>query len=285
MSDNNVTLVTAFFDIGRSDWSNTNGSPDYLNRSTEKYFKYFENLAQLDNPIVVFTSMENIEKIKSIRGGKVTNIIALNFNESFRECRENVQSILNSQDFKSKINPEQLKNPEYWSADYVLVNNLKSYFVKKAILELNLESEYVAWVDFGYCRDSGVLNGMTNWVVNLNKNKVHLFTINNKFKLNKENVYYSILNNQPYIIGGVIVATKEKWLKFADLVKLSQKKLINELIIDDDQGVYLMCLLKHRELFQLNYLGKNKWFDVFKKFDVCSKLSFGDVLKKIVGRY
>lgn len=285
MSKCNVTIVTAFFDIGRGDWSEEAGLPSYLQRTTDKYFKYFENLAKLDNPMVVYTSADNIEKVQSLRLGKETYIIKIDFNEKFKACREQVQTILDNEDFKSKVNPEQLKNPEYWSANYVLINNLKSYFLKKAILDLKLESEYFAWVDFGYCRDGAVLNNLKNWKINLDKEKVHLFTIKKKFHLNKENVYKSILNNEPYIIGGVIIATKNKWLEFSNLVYICQKSLLDELIIDDDQGVYLMCLLKDRELFQLNYLGKNKWFDVFKKFDVCSKLSFGDVLKQIVGRY
>lgn len=47
-----ITIVTAFFDIGRGDWSVENGHPNYLQRSNEKYFKYFSNLAQLENEMI-----------------------------------------------------------------------------------------------------------------------------------------------------------------------------------------------------------------------------------------
>ena len=46
-----------------------------------------------------------------------------------------------------------------------------------------------------------------------------------------------------------------------------------------------MALLEQPDLFKLNYLGKNKWFDVFKKYDQSSKLSCVDQFKKLIGRY
>ncbi|MGE8560853.1 MAG: WlaTC/HtrL family glycosyltransferase, partial [Acinetobacter sp.] len=183
------------------------------------------------------------------------------------------------------IPKEQLKNPEYWSPEYVLINNLKSYFVKNAIQKCNLSTSLVAWVDFGYCRDINTLDKVKKWNYNFNKEKIHFFTIKKNFDINKENVLFSIFNNRPFIIGGVIVASKEKWIDFSNLVLSCQKKLIADEIIDDDQGVYLMALLKQPDLFKLNYLGKNKWFDVFKKYDQSSKLSCVDQFKKLIGRY
>lgn len=285
MIEPNTTIVTAFFDIGRGGWTEEGGNPGYLQRTTEKYFKYFKYLSELKNPMVIYTSSDFSEEIRKIRQGKETYIREINFKEKFKICRENVQSILDNQEFRSKINPIQLRNPEYWSADYVLINNLKSYFVKKAIIDLKLNNEYFAWVDFGYCREESVLNHLEEWNFALNQRKVHLFTIKKNFDLTEGNVYHAIFNNQPYIIGGVIVASKEKWFEFAELVYSTQRKLMDDLIIDDDQGVYLLCLLSSSNLFQLNYLGKNKWFDVFKKYDANSKLSLLDFLKKLIGKY
>jgi len=280
-----ITIITAFFDIGRGNWSKDHGHPSYLKRTTEKYFDYFSNLSKLDNPIVVFCSSEHVDKIKKIRKEKSTKIIVIDFQEKFKKCRVKIEKIQDSEEFKAKINADQLKNPEYWSPDYVLVNNLKSYFVKRAITELNLKSDMIAWVDFGYCRDENTLNGLTTWEVNLDPTKVHFFTIKNKFKITEESVSYALLNNIPYIIGGVIIASKDNWSLFSELVLSCQKKVLEKNIVDDDQGIYLMCLLKKKEIFQLNYLGKNKWFDVFKKYDKNSKVSFKDKLKKILHIY
>ena len=45
---NNISIVTAFFDIGRGNWTPEKGLPDYLYRTTDTYFERFGYLAQLD---------------------------------------------------------------------------------------------------------------------------------------------------------------------------------------------------------------------------------------------
>ena len=40
-----ITIITAFFDIGRGDWGSNQGYATHLARSTEQYFEYFKNLA------------------------------------------------------------------------------------------------------------------------------------------------------------------------------------------------------------------------------------------------
>ena len=67
---NEITIVTAFFDIGRSDWTPDRGLPHYLHRTTDTYFERFEYLAQLENPMVIFTSAEFVNTIKGIQIGR-----------------------------------------------------------------------------------------------------------------------------------------------------------------------------------------------------------------------
>lgn len=280
-----ITIVTAFFDIGRGSWCEEKGSPSYLERSNEKYFKYFSNLATLENNMIVFTSTEFISKIKSIRGNKPTIVIDVDLKQKFSKCLERISKIQGSREFRQKINPDQLKNPEYWSAEYVLINNLKSYFLKKAIVEIGISTTYAAWVDFGYCRNTKTLNGIRNWDYPFIKNKVHFFSIRKEFEVSKENVSHAILNNQPYIIGGVIVAEPNKWLDFADVIYSCQNEMLNSNIIDDDQGVYLTTLLKRPDLFQINYLGENQWFDTFRIFSNKPPIRFLGLIRRLLRKY
>ncbi|MEQ5543019.1 WlaTC/HtrL family glycosyltransferase, partial [Escherichia coli] len=46
----------------------------------------------------------------------------------------------------------------------------------------------------------------------------------------------------------------------------SQKITLNNNIVDDDQGIFVMCYYKRPDLFNLNYLGRGKWFDLFRCF-------------------
>lgn len=280
-----ITIITAFFDIGRGEWSVENGHPCYLQRTNEKYLKYFSNLAQLENDMVIFTHADYIEQIKHIRGNKPTTIIDVCLDEKFKQFKNKISAIQKNTDFQEKIGTEQLKNPEYWSAEYVLITNLKSYFVNKAIQKGLVKNPLAAWVDFGYCRNPKTLNHIKKWNFSFSQDKVHFFSIKNTFELNPENVEHAIFNNLAFIIGGVIVAAPLKWAEFSKLVFHCQKQMLNQQIVDDDQGIYLQALLKQPELFEIHYLGEEQWFDVFKKFDDQNNLSFTGRLKRMMGYF
>ena len=157
--DSTITIVTAFFDIGRGNLQSKEELPDYMTRTNDTYFEYFSNLATLDNPMVIFSDNEHIEKIKKIRGNKPTQIIPFNVNK-FEKTLLKIQEIQNSEEFVSKVRPDLLKNIEYWNHKYVLVTNLKSYLVNKAIKDKLVHTELVSWVDFGYVRDLDTLNNI-----------------------------------------------------------------------------------------------------------------------------
>lgn len=63
------------------------------------------------------------------------------------------------------------------------------------------------------------------------------------------------------------------------LLYQNQKELLKKGIVDDDQGLYMMCLFKQPDLFKVNYLGKKQWFSVFRKYDKTSKVSFFEKIK------
>ena len=68
MSD--ITIVTAFFDIGRGNLpAMVRGRilPHYQHRSVETYFEFFRNLAKIKNDMVIYTTKEHAERIRNIR--------------------------------------------------------------------------------------------------------------------------------------------------------------------------------------------------------------------------
>lgn len=281
-----ITIVTAFFDIGRGNWGAESGHPNYLQRTSSKYLEYFSNLALLDNKMVIYTSKEYVDIVKEIRLNKPTIVVEVELFEKFKDSIEAIKSIQKNKEFKRKISESELKNPEYWSAEYVLVTNLKTYFIRESIKnKLISDSSLVSWVDFGYCRNENTLNNILEWDYSFKKDKINFFTINKKFRVNQESVEAAIVNNQVVVIGGVIVSSQEKWLEFFDIVYRCQKDLLNKGLVDDDQGVYLMALLKCPKLFELNYLGKDKWFDVFKVYAKRPHLNFFGRMKKIVRKF
>lgn len=266
--NSSITIVTAFFDIGRGQWTADKGFSPHLERTTDRYLNYFANLAQLDNNMVVFTSSELKPKVEALRGNRPTTVIAIDVNKKFVHIKKRIARIQQDEAFRSRLETRQLINPEYWSPEYVLVCNLKAFFVKKAI-DLGLaKDELVAWVDFGYCRTPETTNGIQRWSWPFDKNKMHLFTIKKGLKAKSVNsVFDYMIGNHVFVIGGALVGTKEKWQEFYTLMCRCQKLTLDNNIVDDDQGIFLMCYHFRPDLIKLNYLGKSRWFDLFKRYE------------------
>jgi hypothetical protein len=55
---NDITIVTAFFDIGRCELTPDKGLPHYLQRTNDTYFERFAEIAKLENDMIVYTSAE-----------------------------------------------------------------------------------------------------------------------------------------------------------------------------------------------------------------------------------
>lgn len=279
-----ITIVTAFFDIGRGNIPKGKGYPGYLTRTTNTYFKYFSNLAKLENEMIIFTSPDLKERIEKIRRGKPTKVIAINLKDKFKHILSKIREIQELDEFKKRISSEQIKNIEYWSNSYVLVNNLKTFFVNKAIREEAKNKKIdpnrqFAWVDFGYVRNVKTLNHSSAWSYNFKENYIHLFSISDISGINSlDDVYSAIFNNKPYIIGGCIVGNQAAWDRFGKIVFDCQKMFIKNNIIDDDQGVYLMSYFRNKDFFQINYLGKDNWFGLFECFNDSPKKSFFRIL-------
>jgi protein YibB len=257
---NEISIVTAFFDIGRGDWTPDKGLPHYLQRTTNTYFERFGYMAKLENEMFIYTSSELAPKIEELRKGKKTQIFTLDFPNSFEELKEKVSSVQKNPEYQAKINPLQIKNPEYWNTDYVVVNLLKSSFVNQSLPFVN--NELVAWLDFGYCREPIQTN---KWCYNFAKDKIHFFNIKNW----KEGTYIQdvIMNNDVHITGPMIVANKELWPKLQHLVNHGINELINNNLIDDDQTLLLMSYLYYPDLFELHPVSSDDWFVAFKEYN------------------
>jgi protein YibB len=263
MSD--ITIVTAFFDIGRGDWTPDKGLPQYLQRSTDTYFERFANMAKLDNNMVVFTSQDLVARVEKLREGKPTKVIAKDFSNLALKLKNEITRIQSLEKYQEMINPKEVKNPEYWNPDYVLVNLLKSSFINFAINGGIIDTDLVAWLDFGYCREESTLNGVTHWQYPFSEDKIHLFSIKDYV----EGTYINdiIANNDVHITGPHIVAHKSLWPKLETMIMAHTKQLLENDLIDDDQTLLLMSTLSNPEFFELHPVSANDWFIIFKEYN------------------
>ena len=259
---NDITIVTAFFDIGRGDWTPDKGLPHYLQRTTDTYFDRFAEMAKLENEMVVYTSTEFVERVKELRGDRTTEIITIDFKNSFDELKKRVSEIQKDPKFQEMIHPSQVRNPEYWNADYVVVNLLKSSFVSRAIGMNLTHNDLVAWIDFGYCKEPV---NVTKWQYPFNKEKIHFFTIKDWI----EGTYIQdiISTNDVHVTGPCIVAGKDIWPYLEGLVHHNLQELFKNNLVDDDQTLLLMSYLAKPDLFELHRVSPDNWFIIFKDYN------------------
>lgn len=250
MSD--ISIVTAFFDIGRGDWTPSKGLPHYLERSTETYIERFSHLCKLENEIVVLTSENLVERLKEVCVDRMdrTKIVAFDVQKQFKSMRESIERVQKSSEFKNAVVPSQSKNPEYWNPDYVLVTDLKAYFTHYAIGKKLTTNDMVAWIDFGYCRSEENIPPSKKWSYDFDPEKIHLFSYKDFDR--KTPVSQAILSNDVYILGAKVVAHKDNWPILEGLMRESFNQLLENNLVDDDQGLWLVSYLLHPHIFELH---------------------------------
>lgn len=251
----NITVVTAFFDIGRSNWNKTTfgvDTPHYIPRSTESYFNYFENLAKLKNDMVIYCGIQHAERIQKIRNDNSpsakTIVVPLDYENSVKDIKPTIQMIQNRQEYINLVNDPRM--PEYWNADYVLVNLMKTNFVANSFREDHIETELAAWLDFGYVRGENTLPKNLIWKYNFDPKKMHYF---NKREVDFERPIFDIIRtNDVYIMGCHIVGGREAWKKHQSYNLDSMMALVRCGLIDDDQTFLLMNYRMNPKDFELH---------------------------------
>lgn len=271
MANSTVSIVTAFFDIGRGNLpkeKNGRTVPAYQERSTDTYFTYFNNLAKIDNHITVYTTEDLKDKVLELRDkyGKLskTKVVCLDsfLPSKYAHYKERIEGVMKSSSFISKIeNPELI---EYWNSDYVLVNALKSYYVNDAIQNGSASGDIVAWIDFGYCRSTETIPFSNEWNYPFDANKIHFF-------LNKEidllrNIEDIIATGDVYVQGCHIVAGSHLWKDLLNLMILNLDTLLEQNLVDDDQTLLLMSYTRSPDLFVLRKNSPTDWFRIFKDY-------------------
>lgn len=260
MSDE-VTIVTAFVDIGRGDWEGiANGAPiaPYIKRDTETYLKRFQRLTKLKNPIVCFTQSKFFERILAMR----EDIILINIDSIFDDHQHLINSIKAAQknpDFTKHLSKPS--SPEYWSPEYVAINFMKSHFVTYAVESGLCQTSTSAWIDFGYCRDEVYCPENKTFTFNT-ENKINFFGMAADYFIRP--IFDIVMYGHVYIQGCHIVAPNKDWKALKQLVNDSLSVLFKVGMVDDDQTLLLMAYRAAPEMFKINPGSTTNWFNIFE---------------------
>lgn len=271
-----ISIVTAFYDIGRSDWK-------AFHRSADTYFSAFERMCQLDNDIILFTSENFKSRVSNIQ--KFKKNLTVYYIDIFSEntaLLERIAEIQTDVTFREGI--VDPSSPEYWEPRYILINYLKSYFCLEAYKRIPKINNKVAWIDFGYCRKDNYIPLSKKWDYDF-EDKIHLF---NLLDIDESiDIVHTIKHNKVYIQGCHIVAHKDGWIKLNKLVSEALENLMKNTLIDDDQTLLLMAYLNSKEDFALHKANINTklgWFFIFKHYNKM-EYSFKLISEKILSLF
>jgi protein YibB len=225
--------------------------PHYLQRSVDKYIDHFTRMCEIDTEIIVYTSPDIAPRLAAISPN--VKVVEYDYFNIHQELRDRIEAVQTSPEFIKKINPYQVRNPEYWSKDYVGVTSLKAFYVADAFERGLITNEFAAWVDFGYCRDDEHVPTNKTWEYDFTPGLMHYFNYREPdLRQAKQNISLAVQNNVVYIIGGVFVAQKEQWQVLADDMKEALDYLIGMNLVDDDQGLLLMAYFKNPDMYELH---------------------------------
>lgn len=250
-----ITIVTAFFDLNRANWSE-----NALSR--EEYLRHFSFWARLQNRLVVYADEETAKRVREIREGfglgeRTKTVVVSDYTKLDPELYASIAQAM--RDERTRFIHLKPQNPESWNPDYNYVMLLKSWCVCNAI-EQGLAGGMVAWLDFGYNK-SGLLYQNAEefnflWQAELEE-KIYLYALNEP---DDAPALETIQRMETYFQGGAMLAPARLWPAFRTLLRSAMLELNRCGLADDDQ---IAMLLAYRQMPDLFRVVKCPWCGVF----------------------
>jgi protein YibB len=250
-----ITIVTAYFDIGRENFKN---SP----RTTETYVQWFKRWAHIKNRLIVFCGSVFIKnEVVRIRAEynllDKTQVVVID-DVFLLENNMYHRMVSISKDIYF-MNFRLIKKATSNIPEYNYINFLKSYFLYKASTDYNVDTEFIAWIDFGFDHGGKLYTHEEDWSFLWQCNclqKIYLFFL--PPRLEQRPVFEVIRTLQPDSIqGSLILCPTALVSKFWALNKSSIYELLDLGLMDDDQTILLLSARRDPSLF---YLQQSYWF-------------------------
>lgn len=251
VKEKEITLVTAFFDIGRKDFNS-------IPRTNQEYLNYFKVWGKMKNKIVVYTNSTMAKEVKKYREewGLLDKTIIIEMENELeieKEILEQMKEISTNEYF---LNYRKIKNAisNNYKYDYIML--LKYWCLYDAVKNKYVNG-IVSWMDFGFNHlDDCYTNPEEfnfEWKTELEE-KIHLFTLG---EITTKPIFELVRTLEDNVMGCLIILPSKYCEEFWKLVLQSMNELLNVGFIDDDQLLLVMAYRKHPEIFELH---KSDWF-------------------------
>lgn len=260
-SGNDVTLVSAFFDIGR-------GNYKHYRRSAEVYFANFKKWTRIKNRLIVFCQNEVVRnKILDIRigfglGNKTEVVIIDDIFSIEHEIFLKMVEISKDPNF---LNFRLDKTAPENRADYNYIMYMKFYFMNEINLNYNITTQNIGWIDFGFNHGGRVFLFEEDFSFDLECELTDRVSLFYRFwKVDERPMFEIVRNVQPdSIMGSFIICPRTHVNTFWTIVKKCVCYFLHMGFIDDDQVVLLLATRLEPDLFRLR---KSTWCLPIKQY-------------------
>ena len=261
MTNNTVCYLTAYIEIGRSNWK-------YWQRSFDEYISAFLPYLNFDIEMIIYIDETHYERLYTLTKDKPRfklikiNREFLNKNIFAWSVLDHEREIMQDQLFKSVIK-HRINNPECSIPEYNIVRHSKIDFVNYAIDNNLSNANYYAWTDFGYFKKSQFVPKNQIDINKFDLTKINFSLINELEDIDRD-TFYTLINAPEKIAGSFFFASKDLMKKYQLLYHDTLKEFYNNNIVDDDQHITLKCYYKCPSIFKLwNLKG---WCKIWTEF-------------------
>lgn len=289
MEDKDITIVTAFFDIGRQSWQNNEH-----NRNLQYYTESFLNFLNYPYNMVCYIDDRYIDEIvqyynNSIYKNKTFIPINQSWLNEYIHAWQQIEwdrRIMNDDKYKNLLktrllimypngipatNVKKHLFPENEYPEYNVVQHSKVDFIAHAIDNKYINTPYTVWCDFGYFKSQ--CNNLSEFPKNtldvnlFTENKI-TFIIRQQINVKFIDMYYMLVHAQDVFTGTFYGGPTKLMHTLQTLYHDCVNELYNNCISDDDQHIYLRCYIKNPNLFDLFLSPTVEWpkgLSIFQK--------------------
>ena len=285
-NNSEITIITAYFDIGRGDYNNQ------YTRGNNKYIEYFKFWARIQNNLIVYTQKEFEKEIYQIREkfGLKDKTKVITIDNIYNILPEIYQKMTAIEEDKIYFkNYRYIKECPENKANYCYIMFLKTWCMMDAVKKGYTKSKYLAWLDFGFNHGGKYFKNEKDfdflWDYEF-ENKIYISGFN---KNNNKPIFQIVQSGEVFIQGTPFVVPITHIDEFYNLMLDSTNSLLDVGFMDDDQTVMLMAYRKNKEIFK--YVESNEWFLLIKKYGgnhiktISTESKKQNIFEKIIYKY
>lgn len=274
-----ITLVTAFYDIGRENWE------EGFKRDVSFYIDSFFTYLNYEYKMVCYIDDRFIDKVlEKYAECQYQNKVFIPINRQWLDDNihawknvERDRGIMENEDYKEFMKrrlplmypdgiPEtNVRNhlcPENVFPEYNVVNHSKIDFIVHAIQNGYINTSFTGWTDFGYFKtyhsDDSPLPHSTIDINKLHPSKL-IFNLRRKIVEQDKDVIFTMLYAFELFIGAFYAGPTELMIPFQELYHECVTEMLDQFVTDDDQHVYIQCYVKKPEWMHLNIFENQDW--------------------------